>query len=456
MKYYIKIALLFLLLFAFSCQTDDAPKAYEPGSNGYTNQWIYEQMKKYYYWNEGIGERGDLALMPKDYFKSLLNPSDRFSYAYNSTMAETLSKSIRSKFGFDISFVNHEDKVYGVILYVLKDSPAQRSELHRGQLIAAIGGVAINQDNYENLYKSFAIADNVQLQLIEYSEDIGFFNPLTVTLSDGFTFLQPVNLKIITQQNHIVGYVEIPHFDVGLTQSFLNVFQDFKNKSVTDVIVDLRYNGGGDVSSAVALSILLAPNIQATDQFILFKGNKNGGEIKQTFKEALQMNEAQVSYDALRGAHPLIQRVYILCGNRTASASEIIINNLNPFMQVVTIGDKTLGKDVAGFAIEDERKAEASGWVLYPAIYKIYNSNKEGDYSGGLTPVIQSDELQKLEIYPLGDTREILLKQALNSVLGGNLNTENNASNAILSLPLKNAYLESEPLLINRSQSVYN
>lgn len=455
MKYYIKIALLLLLLSAFSCQTDDVPKVYAPGSNEYTNQWIYEQMKKYYYWNEGIGKQDDLSQDSKDYFKSLLNPSDRFSYAYNSSMAETLPKSIRSKFGFDISFVMYHEQVYGVVLYVLKDSPAERSGLHRGQLITVIGSVAIDQNNYENLYDSFPSADNMHLQLTEYSEDLGFFDSHEVTLSDSFTFLQPVNHKIITQQNNIVGYVEIPHFDVGISQSLLNVFQDFKNKSVTNVIVDLRYNGGGDVSSAAALSILLAPNIQPNDQFILFKGNKNGGEVKQTFKEALEMNEAQVSYDALRAAHPSIDKVYILCGNHTASASEIIMNNLHPFMTVITIGDKTLGKDVASFAINDDRVTEQSGWVLYPAIYKIYNSNREGNYSEGLMPVIQSDELQKLEIYPLGDIREVLLKQSLNSILGAKLSEESNMNNLILPLERKNADLESEPVIINGGRFVH-
>jgi len=400
---------------AVSCTSDDSPEIYKEGTNEYVNQWIYQQMKRYYYWNENIPDEGNLSLHPKEYFSSLVHPNDRFSYALLPSMPGTFPKSIRGSFGFDITFVEHQGQVYGTILYVLSDSPAYRNGLKRGKFIKSINGIALNHENYERLYKDLTSANRAELQVVEYDGSM-FSSPVSVSIPEGITLLQPVLKRIILQGNDRIGYLEIPHFDVGLSRSLLQAFQEFKSQSVNKVVLDLRYNGGGDISSATALGILLAPNIHADDLFITFKGNNNGGTISQSFKQSLEMNEAQVTFQELRNAHPEIQKIYILCGRHTASASEIIINNLKPYMDVVTIGEKTTGKDVAGFPIEDDRIPGQPGWILYPSIYKLYNASNVGGYSEGIVPTIAMDELQQAEIFPLGDPNEILLRRALNAI----------------------------------------
>ncbi|WP_163401432.1 S41 family peptidase [Flavobacterium fluviatile] len=443
------ISVLLSVVFFVACQTDDdIPKTYEEGTNEYVNDWIYTQMKRYYYWNQSMPGRGNLSLPPKEYFGSLVNKNDRFSYAIHTSSAETFPQSLRNSFGFDFSFIVYEGQVYGVVMYVLSNSPAERNGLERGNLISAIDGTAFNQGNYNSLYQDLSVAKAASLQIVTYSEKSGFTAAKQINISQGFTLLQPVLSHVIPYQNHKVGYVEIPHFDVGLSQSLLNVFQDFKNQSVTEVVVDLRYNGGGDVSSAAALSILLAPNIRPADQFIRFKGNSNGGEVNQTFQESLEMNESKVSFEALRAAHPQIRRVYVLCSNHTASASEIIINNLKPFMEVITIGEKTVGKDVASFPIEDDRIAGIQAkWILYPAIYKLFNANGEGNYASGIQPTIMLEEFQGLEVFPLGNTNEILLRQALNSISG---NGSSMKSQMIQTLQKQKPNVLSEPLIIKK------
>lgn len=445
MKKSILIVLLVSLLVA--CQTnEDIPVTYNEGTNEYVNDWIYTQMKRYYYWNESMPGKGNLSLPPKEYLGSLVNKNDRFSYAIHTSSAETFPQSLQNSFGFDLSFVQFEGRVYGVVLYVLSGSPAEKNELVRGHLITTIGGTTLSQANGTILYQNLVGSNNAQLEVVSYSEPSGFTAPKPINISRGFTFSQAVRSNVITYQNYKVGYIEIPHFDIGLSQTLLQVFQKFKNQSVTEVVVDLRYNGGGDVSSATALCVLLAPNIEKSNPFIKFKGNKNGGEIRQTFNESLQMNESKVSYEALRAAHPQIQRVYVLCGSHTASASEIIINNLKPFMNVITIGEKTVGKDVASFPIEDDRIVGTSArWILYPAIYKLFNANGEGNYGAGIQPLVVLDELQNLEIHPLGDVNEVLLKRALSTISG---NGRNSKSRTTQSLERQQVDVVAEPLLI--------
>ncbi|MFD1604461.1 S41 family peptidase [Flavobacterium artemisiae] len=443
---------ILILLFAsilFACQTDDdIPLTYEEGTNEYVNDWIYTQMKRYYYWNESMPGKGNLSLPPKEYFATLVNKNDRFSYAIHTSSPETFPQSLQNSFGFDLSFIEYEGQVYGVVMYALSNSPAERNGLERGQLINAIGGTALSQGNYNSLYQNLLTAKEVKLQVVSYSEKSGFTAPKQINISQGFTFSQPVFSQVIPYQNHIVGYIEIPHFNAGLSKSLLKEFQTFKNQSVNEIVVDLRYNGGGDVSSAAALSVLLAPNIQSSNPFIRFKGNSNGGEVNQTFKESLEMNESQVSFEALRAAHPQTQRVYVLCGSHTASASEIIINNLKPFMEVITIGEKTVGKDVASFAVEDDRIVGAQAkWVLYPAIYKLFNANGEGNYAAGLQPNVVLNEFQKLEVFPLGNTNEVLLHQALNSISG---NGRMMKAITTQTLQKQNLSIISEPMVIKK------
>jgi C-terminal processing protease CtpA/Prc len=427
-----------------SCQSDDSPVSYEKGSNQYTNMWINEQMRKYYYWNQDLPVFTNLSINPKEYFAKLLNKDDRFSYAINPANPETLPKSIRNTYGFDISFVEYEGKAFGVILFVLTDSPAERTGLKRGQFIKSINGTLVNHQNFENLYNDLAFSAKAQLEVFEYSSEKGFSAIKNVEIIKGFTFLQPIKYHIILSGNQRVGYIEIPHFDIGLAATFLRIFKEFQDQSVSKVIVDLRYNGGGDVSSATALSTILAPNIKSDDFFIRFKGNKNGGVVNQTFKEALEMNESKVSFESLRSVHPSIQELYVLCGNHTASASELILNNLKPFLRIISIGEKTLGKDTGGFAIEDNRMSDKKGWVLYPVIYKLFNANNQGNYAEGISPSIELSELQNPEIFSLGDSREVLLTKALN----GTMSDKQLSVPSVNSLKLKEPCVKDADLLV--------
>ncbi|OXB23890.1 peptidase S41 [Flavobacterium tructae] len=425
---------LFLSVFLFSCSDNDSPApVYEAGTNEYVNEWMYQQMKKYYRWNSTMPEKGRLDLSPKEYFAGLLQKDDRYSYAMHPEQPETAQQSLRRKFGFEVSFFEFESKFYGVILYVLEDSPAKRNGLKRGQLITKIEGTTLNQNNYDALYTKMTASTQLNLQTVSYAVQSGFSNVKEISILQGYSFSQPINYTIIEAKSKKVGYVEISHFDAGQAQAYFQTFQELKNKSITELVVDLRYNGGGDIAAATALSIILAPNIQSNTLFIKFEGNTNGGNVDQSFKQALESNESKISFDALRNAHPSINRVYILCGQHTASASELIINNLKPYMEVITIGNKTFGKDVAGFPLIDDRISTKKGWTLYPAIYKLFNSRHEGNYSKGIDPLISLDEIQQPEVFPLGNSSEVLLAKALNFING---NTAKNSLATAKTFPL--------------------
>jgi carboxyl-terminal processing protease len=109
-------------------------------------------------------------------------------------------------------------------------------------------------------------------------------------------------------------------------------------------------------------------------------------------------------------------RVYILTGSRTASASELIINGLKPFMDVYLVGDTTIGKNVASISIYDDQDPE-NKWGMQPIVAKLFNSQGQSDYSHGFIPQI-IDHDNSLYLYPLGDAREALLSKAIEQITG--------------------------------------
>lgn len=398
---------------------DDIDITYESGTNPYINKWIYEQMERYYYWNYTLSKQSktNLDLDPEAYFKSLLYTGDSYSSAYHPALGETFSQSMRKSFGCEMGLTTLGNQTFAVVLYSIPTSVAANIGLTRGVLIKTINGENITTTNFKTLYNALISLEEAILTITTYTEENGFTTPEDVVIHQSFTFNQPIREVILTTNTKKVGYLNLPYFEVGMAQDFIAIFENMKQQQVDEVVLDLRYNGGGDVSSATALSIILADKINADDLFITFEGNKNGGIIDQSFKDALETNESNVAFEDLRNAHPSITTLYVLCGERTASASEIIINNLRSYMNVVTIGETTYGKNYASFIIQDERDSENPGWILSPVIYALYNAEGEGDYQNGITPNYQINELDVPELFPLGNVKESLLKKVLELII---------------------------------------
>jgi C-terminal processing protease CtpA/Prc len=161
---------------------------------------------------------------------------------------------------------------------------------------------------------------------------------------------------------------------------------------------------------------LIPSGISSSSPFIIYKGNKNGGEVKRTFAQQISYDSNALDFNTLRANALGLGKVYILTSTSTASASEIVINNLKPYMQVIQVGGVTLGKDMAGFMVEDKRNPKKISWQLHPVIYKVFNANGEGAYSNGIPPQIAAGEYASLPLLPLGDPEETLISSALNNI----------------------------------------
>ena len=216
-----------------------------------------------------------------------------------------------------------------------------------------------------------------------------------------------------------IAYLVYNEFSTGPnnegTESVYNeqmkqIFAQFKSQSPDAFILDLRYNNGGYLQCAQALGSLLAPASAMGKDFVNLTFNEKANP--QIIRYPFSTDYANANLN--------LNKVYILTGNQTASASEAVINGLIPYMgaeNVILIGNKTEGKNVAMTSY----KNEAHGITLWPVIAFVSNSNNEGDYSEGFNPQYNLNENTLTQWLPLGDPEEYLLKNTLSLIVNGTM-----------------------------------
>ncbi|MEG0927296.1 S41 family peptidase [Chryseobacterium sp.] len=415
MRNFLKLQCIAIVAILISCtNSDENIPVFPEGSTESVNVWVQDSMKRYYYWADQMPAKPDYHLPIKDFFKSLLSSQDRFSFIVNTEDSSSYPRSIRTMYGFDYTVLQLTNgEVVTVIKLVLKNSPAFNAGLERGMIITKINGKTITAANAESItttMKDFTVLD---LTLGDWKNGT-ITNEKEVKVYYGLSLEQPVLTKIFEKNGKKVGYLYIYDFPDGMTSVFNQKFAEFKAAGVQELILDLRYNYGGSVSAAAALCALIPAGISAGSPFILFKGNKNGGQVKRTFAQQIAYDPKALDFNALRANALGLNKIYILTSNSTASAAEIVINNLKPYLQVVQIGNTTLGKDMAGFTVEDKRKPKKVSWQIHPVVYKVFNADGSGEYSNGISPQIMVNEYADLPLLPLGNPNETLISSVLN------------------------------------------
>lgn len=415
MRNFLKLQCIAIIAILMSCTNNDENiPAFPEGSTESVNVWVQDSMKRYYYWADQMPAKPDYHLPIKDFFKSLLSSQDRFSFIVNTEDSSSYPRSIRNMYGFDYTVLQLANgEVVTVIKLVLKNSPAFNAGLERGMIITKINGKTVTAANAETMIatmKDFTVLD---LTLGDWKNGT-ITDEKEVKVYYGLSLEQPILSRIFEKKGKKVGYLYIYDFPDGMTSVFNQKFAEFKAAGVQELILDLRYNYGGSVSAAAALCSLIPSGISSGSPFILFKGNKNGGQVKRTFAEQIAYDPKALDFNALRANALGLSKVYIITSNSTASAAEIVINNLKPYLQVIQIGNTTLGKDMAGFTVEDKRKPKKISWQIHPVIYKVFNADGSGEYSNGISPQITVNEYTELPLLPLGNPDETLISSVLN------------------------------------------
>ena len=403
---------------------DPAPKPTTPTTtanpNLAANTWIHEAMSYYYLWNTNMPSLAgsNTTAKPTDYFYTLLNDygkTDRFSWIDESyTNLQNQLNGISTVLGIKNNAFytdNTNTSIAFVLAYVLKGSPAEKAGLKRGDIILKVDNQTITNSNYTTILAN----QTLKLELGDFANGAFVSNGRSVTVTKVELQTNPIlQDTVINWAGKKVGYFAYLQFLSSFDDSLRAVFGRFKNKGVNELVIDLRYNGGGYVSSSDLLTNLMVKDLASRVDKVMNKKQYNDAYTKEVIK---QYGASALVTNFKMEANNIgsLNRVFFLTSTGTASASELIINNLKPFMNVILIGEHTYGKNVGSFTITDNAKRWNYG--LQPITFKILNALDQSDYgsvNGFLPDYALADDVLPYKL--LGDPNETYLNKALNII----------------------------------------
>lgn len=409
------------------------------------NDFVWKAMNQFYLYKPEIPNLADDRFMsdidytsylngfdtPENLFESLKylpESIDRYSRIvdnYFDLQNQQQGVSLSNGIEFNLYRVSDSsEEVFGAITLVLNNSVADALGLLRGQVFRAVNDVPLNVGNINQLLNQ----DTYTLNFADYDNN-GTIEPEddTITLNGESTTLikeayteNPIHkaFTIDLGDNMKVGYLMYNAFNRNFENALNNAFADFQAGGIDELVLDLRYNGGGSVQTAAYLGSMITgqftgeiyskifhnENLQSSDRNYLFTNSIEGGG---------SINSVNLS------------KIYVLTTNRrTASASELVINSLKPYIDVIVIGENTVGKTQASITIYDSPTPYTSQnvnlshtYAMQPLIANSTNVNDQLVPTEGIVPDFDVTEAAST-LRILGSIEEPLLFTAISDILG--------------------------------------
>ncbi|MFY0686773.1 MAG: hypothetical protein JXQ90_06390 [Cyclobacteriaceae bacterium] len=431
--------LLMLLIGTFACNDDEPITIVQDP----VNNFFWNSMNSWYFWQDEVQPLADDISQaekanflnqfssPYALFEELRHEEDRFSWIVEDYEAlNNLFQGITESFGYEFGLVRLQgDSVVGYVQYVIPGSPADQSGLKRGDLFYAVNDEVLTAGNYQRLLYSNPT----------YSLSLGSLDNGKITAKNQTPVITAIQLeenpvhmaKVIEFENKRIGYLVYNGFTHTYHAELNAAFGLFKEQNIDELVIDFRYNPGGSIYTAMHLGSLIYGNGTGQQTFCKLLYNTKRSESNLVLPFVNQMDVINGDYESLSQENLnelFLDRVYILTGSGTASASELVIAGLLPYMDVKVVGAVTRGKNEGSRTLYDSPKSdytekESSNllhkWALQPIVTKLANSEDWSDYSTGFVPDVEVNEADYIaNILPLGDPEEPLLKVVLLDITG--------------------------------------
>ena len=479
MKKYFFLFLGLSVLF-MSCSNDD--DANVPTDVDAQN-FMWRAMNQWYFWQADVDNLADdrfttdaeyTAFLENNsnpesfFFDTLLFEEDRFSFANEdySELVNSLSGISQSNgLEFGLGLIGDTDNVFGYVQYIVPNSDASTKDIQRGEFFTRVDGVQLTVNNYVDLL----FGDNSTYTL-------GMATVTNNTISDSAKEVSLTKIenqiedpiliaKTLDVNGTKVAYLMYNRFLSSFNEDLNAAFAQFVADGATELVLDMRYNPGGSVNT----SRLLASMIYGTNTSDVYIKQRWNAKVQAEFSDEFLTDYFANSTGSSAINSLNLSRVFVIATGDSASASELVMNGLDPYIDVVHIGETTRGKNEFSITLVDDRDNgyiysdnredkinPNNSWGLQPLVGRNENADGFFDYTAGLAPDIElGEDLANLGV--LGDVNEPLLARALQEISGGSAKIDftvempaESFTSSRLETPIKdNMYLD-KPLQLNK------
>lgn len=443
MKTTFKLIIVFLLSsFIFqSCQDED------DFANLDINDFVWKGLNVYYLWQDEVPNLSDNKFAnqkelntflngystPESLFESLLykpeslfpasEAVDRFSWIVDDYLElegqlQGTTNNNGVEFGLSRKSVGSSE-LFGWVQYIIPNSDASTKNIKRGEVFYGVNGTQLTINNYQALL--YGSNNDYTLNMADINGGAFTPNGKTVALTKTILDENPILVnKVIVSGSHKIGYLMYNAFYSNYDAKLNEAFGTLKSQGITDLVLDLRYNRGGSIQTSTRLASMITGEFTGK----VFAKEQWNAKIESYFAANDPESLKNLFTDKI-GTTPInslkMTKVYILTSASTASASELVINGLKPYITVVQIGDVTTGKNVGSVTLYDsptfgkENRNPKHRYAMQPLVLKIVNGAGFGDYQNGLKPDFTLKEtISTLDV--LGSTTEPLLSLAIGKI----------------------------------------
>lgn len=444
-KIFILPILLIGLLVPVGCDDDDDEKQIEfptVTEDIEIQDFIWQGLNLFYLWQENVPKLDDSKIIdqteyvnflkgnpnPDDFFESLIynrETVDKWSWIVDDYIElENSFAGVSKSNGVDFGLVlfSGSNDIFGYVRMILPNSDASDKNIKRGDIFTTVNGETLNLSNYADLLFNSDM-DTYTLDLSEITNNTVVPTGVSVALTKFEYTENPVFItKTFIENGHKIGYLMYNSFTANFDDELNDAFLYFKNEAITDLILDFRYNPGGRVSTAGSLASMVTGQFNG-QLFTMERWNsKLQKEIEDSNPEWLTNNFSDKMDNGNTINSLNLNKVHIIITGSSASASELVINGLNPYIDVVTVGEKSVGKYVASVTLYDSSDFGRDGansrhkYAMQPIVLEEVNKLGVNDKDGFDPDIFLEEDLANLG--KLGEYNEPLLRAAINDILG--------------------------------------